>query len=1286
MSGKPPTIGVLFSSAADRRLLREFLQEEGYFVFSPEIEKNVVADLAGVDLIIVEKKVAQRFRDELINLKNRIGAAFSFLPVLVAHPFHEPAGPWLAAGFDDVIPLPVVKPLLSVRVKTWLRIREETAGRFRALVEESAIGFYRTTPDGHVLYANPALVRLLGFSSFAELAQHNLEDLAQRAGYPRARFKELLEKEGRVQGFESMWIRRDGHRFWTRENARVVRDEFGRILYYEGTVEDVTERVEAQQAYCTVVENSLQGIAVLQDGRVVFGNPALEQLCGRSLAELMAMTPEEVLAMVHPEDRSWVAENMRRRLQGEPVPPVSEFRFIHKDGSTRWVRALAKRIEFSGRPAILVSYVDITQERRLAERLNAVGELGRKLVLSRALGEVAQAVVEGACALVGFTDVSLYLVDDKRGELKLLAHSLGEPQGPRCLPLDAERGVVVRAARTGKVQNIPDVSQEPAYIRAYPQNRSEIAIPLKVGEKVIGVLNVESEQPAAFGPEEERVLTTLADVAAVALENARLFGELEELRQFHEGIVQTLAEGVVLVDPEGRIAFANPAAAGLVGCEVSEVLGKPWREFVAPPFWNFVEEQRLRGANGEACTYEIVLTRKDGSAFPAVVHLRPFLKDGEYLGSLVAFADVSLLKEFEARYRHFAEQTEEGFYRLELRQPLPLSLPLEVQVEHLLSHAVLKEANEAFARHYGFSHVEELLGRELRALFGNEIPEAFKAVVREFLENGGRLTGRELEVQLPQGEKRWLAYTAVGIFAGQELRAVWGVQRDVTARRIAEEKLKRQLHRLTVLHQASQEIVQALADPERVYEAVHRAVAELMPAEAFVIALKRSEEEVEAVYLFDKGGRFPPQRIPKGQGLTWHILSTGKPLLVGDLLKEEVPALHFGTEDPVRSLLAVPLKAGEETIGMLSTQSYQPHAFHAEDLALLELLAAHVAAALRNAQLLKELRESETRFRRLAENAQDLIYRYRLKPKPGFDYVNPAATRIVGYTPEEHYADPELGLRIVHPEDQPTLESLRQGQGFFGKPLEFRWVHKDGRIVWTEQINIPVYDEKGELVAIEGIARDITERKRAEEERLAWTKTLERLFHQVVDAFASAMDLREPYTAGHQRRVAELASAIAEEMGLPPERIQGLRVAALLHDIGKALFVPIEILSKPGKLTDLEMALIREHPKAGYEILRRVAFPWPVAEMVYQHHERLDGSGYPRGLRGEEILLEAKILAVADVVEAMSSHRPYRPALGVNAALAEIRDKAGKLYDPAVVEACLRVFAKGFQFPRSTQA
>lgn len=188
--------------------------------------------------------------------------------------------------------------------------------------------------------------------------------------------------------------------------------------------------------------------------------------------------------------------------------------------------------------------------------------------------------------------------------------------------------------------------------------------------------------------------------------------------------------------------------------------------------------------------------------------------------------------------------------------------------------------------------------------------------------------------------------------------------------------------------------------------------------------------------------------------------------------------------------------------------------------------------------------------------------------------------------------------------------------------------------------------------------------------------TLEKLEHSLdhaVTAIAATVEMRDPYTAGHQRRVAKLAVAIATEMGLSDDQVKGLHMACVVHDIGK-IHVPAEILSSPGKLSDAEFEIIKTHSKVGWEILKGIDFPWPVAEMVYQHHEKLDGSGYPRGLKGDEILLESRILTVADVVEAMTSHRPYRPGLGVFPALQEIFRDKGKYYDMAVVEACLRVF------------
>jgi putative nucleotidyltransferase with HDIG domain len=186
---------------------------------------------------------------------------------------------------------------------------------------------------------------------------------------------------------------------------------------------------------------------------------------------------------------------------------------------------------------------------------------------------------------------------------------------------------------------------------------------------------------------------------------------------------------------------------------------------------------------------------------------------------------------------------------------------------------------------------------------------------------------------------------------------------------------------------------------------------------------------------------------------------------------------------------------------------------------------------------------------------------------------------------------------------------------------------------------------------------------------------LQKAMNGVIHAVSLVVESRDPYTAGHQRRVAELAHVIAKEMGLSEWQTMGIHIAGLLHDVGKVA-VPSEILSKPGKITANEFSIIKNHCRVGYEILGRIDFPWPVTKAILQHHERLDGSGYPQGLAGEDIILEARILGVADVVEAMSSHRPYRPALGLDSALAEISRASGILYDAEVVDACLTLLRK----------
>ncbi|RPH48502.1 MAG: PAS domain S-box protein [Desulfobacteraceae bacterium] len=267
---------------------------------------------------------------------------------------------------------------------------------------------------------------------------------------------------------------------------------------------------------------------------------------------------------------------------------------------------------------------------------------------------------------------------------------------------------------------------------------------------------------------------------------------------------------------------------------------------------------------------------------------------------------------------------------------------------------------------------------------------------------------------------------------------------------------------------------------------------------------------------------------------------------------------------------------------------------------------------------------------------------------------------------------PELA-KIYHAKDNDLLES--------GVEQEYESQVKNTLGVIRDVIfNKAVFtDSKGTVNGLIGTILDITERKQAEEKLKDTLESLRKSFGTIIQVMVSAVEVRDPYTAGHQIRSADLARAIATEMGLPQEKIDGIRMAGSIHDIGK-LSIPAEILSKPGKLSAIEFSLIKEHPLKGYEMLEDVESPWPLAEIVYQHHERIDGSGYPRNLKGDEILLEARIMAVADVVESMASHRPYRPAHAINAALEEIEKNKETLYDANAVDACLRLFReKGFQ-------
>lgn len=329
------------------------------------------------------------------------------------------------------------------------------------------------------------------------------------------------------------------------------------------------------------------------------------------------------------------------------------------------------------------------------------------------------------------------------------------------------------------------------------------------------------------------------------------------------------------------------------------------------------------------------------------------------------------------------------------------------------------------------------------------------------------------------------------------------------------------------------------------------------------------------------------------------------------------------------------------------------------------------------------LKKNEEFLRTITDNINEVIFAINMDLR--FTYVSSSIKRLGGYSPEE--------FLTLSPEQVLTPESYRQemlilnqnlnkvNQDLSGSLLlELENIRKDGSRFWTETAFKFLLNDQNQPISILGVARDISEIRQVHQELRKSYDNLKDILQGTVMALASAVEKRDPYTAGHQRRVSQLACALAREMGLSDEVINYLGIAALLHDVGK-LYIPAEILAKPTKLTQPEFEIIKTHSRAGYDILRSINFPWPVAQIVLQHHEKNDGSGYPDHLTGDKILLEAKILGIADIVEAMISHRPYREALGLDQALNDIRQGRGAKFDAEIVDACINLFQnKKFSF------
>lgn len=585
--------------------------------------------------------------------------------------------------------------------------------------------------------------------------------------------------------------------------------------------------------------------------------------------------------------------------------------------------------------------------------------------------------------------------------------------------------------------------------------------------------------------------------------------------------------------------------------------------------------------------------------------------------------------------------------------------------------------NQSFIKEMDLPPREEILGKHTQDL----LPES-KDLCREDREvvaRGEPLLGLLRKVTLPSGRKRWHLTDKIPIKTpGNGVAGVAVFIRDVTEQREAQRKLERLNRVLEAVLDVNQLMVReklgrnhllneicGILVKGQCYESVW--IILLDPQTGYlldVFSLTETKAEIKRC--------LSPQFVSH---LTMDSKDGFSAIKYEDLLRKgwQLPKRYTG-----KVLISSRLEHGKKTYGAICASLPRNVELEIKEKDLFLTLANDIAYALHKLDVRDELRREKIFWEKLFNVSPEGVV--LCAPDGRVLRVNNAFCHIFRFSsPEEVIGkniDSIVADEITFEEARSFTEAAARGERVSVESVRQR---VDGTLIDVSILGIPIKIDE-DLAGVYAIYRDITDKKmyeRAMKENIA---TLFRVWRQTIELIASVSELRDPYTAGHQKRVAELAKFMAMKMRLSPESVDAVEMASLIHDVGK-IKVPAEILSKPGPLDEVEYLLVKTHPQAGYNLLKDIDFPWPVAEIVLQHHERLDGSGYPQGLKGKEILQEARIIAVADVVEAMASGRPYRKALGIEAALKEIKSGRGTLYDEEAVDACLALFEEGLAIP-----
>ena len=692
---------------------------------------------------------------------------------------------------------------------------------------------------------------------------------------------------------------------------------------------------------------------------------------------------------------------------------------------------------------------------------------------------------------------------------------------------------------------------------------------------------------------------------------------LEELRNSEERyrtLVENAGDIVFEADVTGHFTFVNPAALRITGYFKEELVGKHYRKLIHPDMVDeviklFVSQLENKVQNAY---YEFRTLTKDGREVWFGQNTQLIVKNGHATGFQAVARDITARKQEEEkaiREKHFSDAVIDS---------LPgIFYLIDKKQQFARFNKNMADVTGYSAQELSLFNATDIIKKEDRKLIISKIEEAFN--------NGSAIV--EASILTKDGREIPYYFTAFRTAVAGDL-FITGMGIDISERKKMEETLRQSEERYRT-------ILDEMADA---YFEVDLAGHYTFLNDTLCRALGDSREELIGKSFRNQLAKADYENV---YGAFGNIYITGNP--------DKNITYKFTRKDGAARLAEMagfPLKNSKgEIVGFRG-----------------------VGRDITESRLAEELqRENEEKYRLIFENSPlGLLY---FDDKGVIVACNDSFVKIIGSSREEL-----VGLNMLNLPDKDIVSAVQQAlNGSNGLYEGFYSSVTAKKVTPIKATFAPMIIKREGIFGGVGIIEDISDRMQAEKQRLHSFEVMRKALRATVQAISMTVEMKDPYTSGHQQRVSDLARSIATEMGLPSDELEFIRTASTIHDIGK-IAIPAEILSKPTKLSDIEFSIIKTHSQSGYDILKDIEFPWPVADVILQHHERINGSGYPNGLKGENILLEARILAVADVVEAIASHRPYRASLGIDFALEDISRNKGILYDAAVVDACLRLF------------